>query len=344
MGALAFLIIKPFITAILTSIIIAIMMFPLYELLNKKLKKPNLSALLITILIILLIVTPILLVLQLITKETYTLYLLSKQKIISGEVLNVDCTEPSIICQAQTTIKKVISDPKINYQLQKGIESGTSFIIDQIGDFILSIPVFILNFFIMIFIVFFLIRDGKRIANKVKKLLPLKKHYQKSIFQKSKEVTFAVVYGHLFVAMIQGTLGGIGFMIFKVPSPLLWGLIMGFAALIPFVGTPIIWFPVAAYRIIIGFSTGNNPLFINGILLFLYGALIVSTIDNFLKPKIIGNKAEVHPILVLLGVLGGLKFFGLIGIIIGPVILAIFNMIIKIYEEERGPVKSEAKS
>jgi len=194
----------------------------------------------------------------------------------------------------------------------------------------------------MVFIMFFLLRDGKDIANKVKRLLPLKKHYQKRVFEKSKEVTFAVVYGHLSVALIQGALGGIGFLILGVSSPLLWGLVMAFAALIPFVGTPLVWLPVALFRIFNGFSTGNNSLLLNGILLFLYGALIVSTIDNFLKPKIIGDKAEVHPILVLLGVLGGLKLFGIIGIVIGPVILAIFKIAIRIYEEERGLIKSEA--
>ena len=113
-------------------------------------------------------------------------------------------------------------------------------------------------------------------------------------------------------------------------------MLMAFAALIPFVGTPIIWLPAALYRFSNGLASGNNWKITSGIILFLYGALIISTIDNFLKPKIIGDKAEVHPILVLLGVLGGLKLFGIIGIIIGPVILAVFKMVVEIYEEERG--------
>ena len=339
---LAFVIIRPFITTILASIIVSFMAYPLYRLINKKLKRKNISSLIVTILIIVIIISPLYFALQVITKETYTIYLLSKQKIIGGDILDIDCVEDNFICKSSDTIQEFISDPKVSFQLQKIVQKSTSFVMDSIGSFVLSIPVIILNFFIMIFIMFFLLRDGKDISNKVKRLLPLKKHYQKRVFEKSKEVTFAVVYGHLFVALIQGALGGLGFLILGVSSPLLWGLIMAFAALIPFVGTPIVWLPVALFRTFNGYSTGNNPMMVSGIILFLYGTLIVSTIDNFLKPKIIGKKAKVHPILVLLGVLGGLKVFGIIGIIIGPVILAIFEITVKIYEEERGLIKSEA--
>jgi predicted PurR-regulated permease PerM len=119
---------------------------------------------------------------------------------------------------------------------------------------------------------------------------------------------------------------------------------MAFAALIPFIGTPIIWMPAALYKIFNGLTANNNSAITQGVLLMLYGVLIVSTIDNLLKPKIIGNKAKVHPIFVLLGVLGGLKLFGVIGLVIGPVILAVGTIIVRIYEEERGLIKSEAKS
>ncbi len=342
MTVLAFIIIRPFVTAILASIIIAYIAYPLYRLINKKLKRRNLSSVIVTIIIIIIIVGPIFFALQIITKETYTIYLLSKQKIISGEILNVECLGDNFVCKTSNSIKEFISDPKVSFQLQELVQKSTSFIMGYVSDFVLSVPSIVINFFITVFIVFFLLRDGEDIAEKVKRLLPLKKHYQKRVFEKSKEVTFAVVYGHLSVALIQGALGGIGFLIFGVSSPLLWGLVMAFAALIPFVGTPIVWLPVSLLRMFNGFSTGDNAVIMSGILLFLYGGLIVSTIDNFLKPKIIGDKAKVHPILVLLGVLGGLKVFGFIGIVIGPVILAIFKIAVRIYEEERGLVKSEA--
>jgi len=304
--------------------------------LNNKIKMRNLSAILVTIFVIALIVVPFFFALQVIGKETYQIYLLSKQKVLTEGLLNANCIEDNFVCNTAKMLASYMSDPKISYQLQRLVERSTSFIMDSLGDFVLSIPMILLNFFIMIFITFYLLKDGKDIANKVKSLLPLKKHYQIKVIEKSKDVTFAVVYGHLFVALIQGGLGCIGFLIFGVQSPLLWGLVMSFAALIPLVGTPIIWLPVALFRIFNGYTTGNKSILVNGILLLLYGSLIIGTIDNLLKPKIIGEKAKVHPILVLLGVLGGLKLFGIIGIIIGPVVLAVLKIVIEIYEAERG--------
>ena len=180
---------------------------------------------------------------------------------------------------------------------------------------------------------FFFFRDVHIIVDKIEKLLPLKKAHQKYIFEKFNEVMFAVIYGSIVVAIIQGALGGLGFFIFEVPSPILWGIIMMFFSLIPFVGSSIIWFPAAILLIFNGYIQLDNVIIIKGVLLILWGMFIVGLIDNLLKPKIIGTKARIHPVLVLIGVLGGLKIFGIIGIIIGPIILALLTTFIKIYEE-----------
>jgi predicted PurR-regulated permease PerM len=139
----------------------------------------------------------------------------------------------------------------------------------------------------------------------------------------------------LIIAVIQGTLGGIGFFIFGLPTPLLWGLVMTFAALVPYIGTSIIWIPASLMLIFNGYVEGSTTLVVRGFLFMLYSALIVGTIDNILKPKIIGSKGGLHPVLVLLGVVGGLKFMGFIGVVIGPILFAILVAFIKIYEEEK---------
>jgi len=133
MVILAFLIVRPFITAILASIIVSYIAYPLYNLLNKKLKRRNLSSVIVTILVIALIITPLFLALQVITKETYTIYLLSKQKIISGEILDIKCVEDNVICTTSNHIKEFISDPKVSFQLQKIVQRSTSFIMDSFG-------------------------------------------------------------------------------------------------------------------------------------------------------------------------------------------------------------------
>ena len=198
-----------------------------------------------------------------------------------------------------------------------------------------SIPIFILHLFILLFVMFFLFRDGKVFVDKIERLLPLKVRYRQHIFKKLSDMTYAVVYGSIIIAMIQGALGGIGFFIFGLSSPLLWGIVMVFAALIPYIGSTIIWFPAALMLIFNGYINLETTLMIKGILLMIYGIFVIGTVDNILKPKIIGDKAGLHPILVMLGVVGGLSLFGFIGVIVGPIILAMLVAFVDIYEEEK---------
>ena len=163
----------------------------------------------------------------------------------------------------------------------------------------------------------------------------LKDKYRKHVFKKLNDMAYAVIYGSIIIAVIQGTLGGIGFLIFGLSSPLLCGIVMIFASLIPYVGSSIIWFPAALIIIFDGYLNMETTLIIKGILLMLYGIFVVGTVDNILKPKIIGDRSGLHPVLVLLGVVGGLTLLGFVGIIIGPIILAMLATFIKIYEEEK---------
>jgi predicted PurR-regulated permease PerM len=181
---------------------------------------------------------------------------------------------------------------------------------------------------------FFLWRDWDRLIKKLHQLIHLRKHHEAHIMSKMNDMTYAIVYGNFIVALIQGAVGALGFMIFGVPSPLVWGLVMAFFSLIHIIGTPVVWVPASLLLILDGISSASNNEIIRGVGLFLYGLIIISTIDNILKPKIIGGRGNIHPVLVLIGVLGGIGLFGLIGIIIGPLILGLFNVFIDIFEEE----------
>ncbi|MFQ5620928.1 MAG: AI-2E family transporter, partial [Candidatus Nanoarchaeia archaeon] len=147
-----------------------------------------------------------------------------------------------------------------------------------------------------------------------------------------------VIYGSLVIALIQGALGALGFMIFGVGSPILWGLVMSLFALVPFIGTPIIWGPAGLLLVIDGFVDGQTNLVAKGIGLLIYGTLVISTVDNILKPKLIGKKAKIHPIVVLIGVLGGLSLLGFVGFVVGPLVLALFEALIEVYEKEKRAV------
>ncbi len=331
----SFLIIKPFLTAVLTGIIFSYLFYPWYSKINKKISNKNVSSLITSLLVILIITMPMFFLLNTISREAYTTYILSRQKISSGQFLTPCEPADKPVCEAINYFTDKANDKKIKYYFDATVKDVTTRITEGISNILFSIPIFMLDLFIILFIMFFLFRDGKVFVDKIERILPLKDKYRKHVFKKFNDMAYAVIYGSIIIAVIQGTLGGIGFFIFGVPSPLLWGVVMVFASLIPYVGSSIIWFPAALVLIFNGYLNTETSMIIKGVLLMLYGIFIVGTIDNILKPKIIGDKSGLHPVLVMLGVVGGLALFGFIGIIVGPIILAMMVTFIKIYEEEK---------
>ena len=331
----SFLIIKPFLTAVLTGIIFSYIFYPLYSRINKKTQKKNVSSLIASILVILIITLPLFFFLNTVSRQVQETYTFSKQKLISGQFLASCEPVDKPVCKTANYFVNKINEPQVKYYLDTTIKDVTNKIQGSILDVLLSIPIFLLNMFIVLLVMFFLFRDGDLLVDKIERILPLKDKYRKHVFKRLNDMAYAVIYGSIIIAIIQGTLGGLGFLIFGLPSPLLWGIFMIFAALIPYIGSSIIWFPAALFLIFNGYVNVETTLIIKGILLMLYGIFVVSTIDNILKPKIIGTKGGLHPILVMLGVVGGLKFIGFIGVVIGPIILAMLVTFIKIYEEEK---------
>ncbi len=329
-----FLIIKPFIPAILTSIVITYIFYPLYKALYKKTKKKTLSSLIITILIILIITIPIVFILNAIVREAYASSAYIKQLLNKGSAFDVEC-ETGNLCNLLKTLKELTTNPSIQSYVQDAIRRITSFISNSVSKFIFSAPRRILDIFIMFFLIFYLFKDGERFVNKIKYLLPLKTKHRKRIIEQFNSIISAVIYGYILMAVIQGLVAIIGFFIFKIPNPILWGLATMIAALLPFIGTTIIWLPMSLYFIISGYLQGASGLIWKGVFLLLYGILIIGSVDNIIRPKFISITAKIHPIIALLGVLGGLLIFGFVGIFIGPLVLALLMTFIDIYIKEK---------
>ena len=147
---------------------------------------------------------------------------------------------------------------------------------------------------------------------------------KKEINRKISNVIYAVIHGTIILALIQGVIAAIGYwLIGGMDAPIFWGLMTALTALIPIIGTAMIWIPASLILVINSIIMSDTSGLVRGIALFAYGALVISSIDNFLRPKIVGDRARIHPIIVLLGVFGGLVVFGLIGGIVGPLILAL---------------------
>jgi len=182
---------------------------------------------------------------------------------------------------------------------------------------------------VVFFTFFFVLKDKEKLIEYVQSLLPFSKEVENKIFKSSKEITSSVIYGQIIIGIIQGISAGIGFFIFQVPNALLLTLFASIAGIIPIIGTGIIWAPVVIYL----FLTGNTFGAI-GVLIF---GIFSSVIDNLLKPLFVSKRTTMHPALIMIGMIGGFFFFGVLGFILGPLIIAYLLIILEIYRNKKSP-------
>ena len=194
------------------------------------------------------------------------------------------------------------------YVLQFLASSGGTFVLGALGTLV--------SFLLMLFVLFFVLRDGPALAQKVVRMLPIEERMRGKLWQHLKEVTRAVFLGIGVTALVQGTLVGIAFWIAGLPSPLVFGVLAALFALVPFVGPVIVWGPGALYLA----SQGDYG---HAIFLTLWGTIAVGMVDNFLRPLLISGRAEVPTLAVFVGVMGGLQAFGFIGLFVGPIVLGL---------------------
>jgi predicted PurR-regulated permease PerM len=189
----------------------------------------------------------------------------------------------------------------------------------------------------MLYLLFFFLRDGSEIAQRLKDAIPLRTEQKRALFNKFTIVIRAMFKGTILVAILQGLLGGVIFWLLGIPAALLWGVVMAFLSLLPAVGSALIWLPVALYLL----STGSVW---QGLVLIAYGVLVIGLVDNFLRPFLIGMDTKLPDYVVLISTLGGIAIFGLNGFVIGPVIAAMFIATWDIFSTETPTTKKQSGS
>ncbi len=311
---LCYLVLKPYLSVIILALIIAYMCLPVKRLLEKKLKNKDLIAAIITALVVLIIIIPLYFLTNSLIQEVAHLYTTTNVEDIRtffNERVNLEISE---------SLEVYINDIA---------KTGTSFILTKLSEFLFSIPELIVSIFLMFFVFFFAIRDGERVIEKAKHMLPLEENYKKRFEKKITSSIESLFYGTMVLAAIETLVAIVGFYLLGVPAPVLWGFVVGLTAVLPGIGATIIWVPMAA----IAYFQGNT---VNAICIALFGFLILSTlIDTILRAKILGMRTEAHPLIILVGVLGGISAFGFIGLFIGPLILSLFELILEIYTEKK---------
>lgn len=319
---LGYLFIKPFFNEILVSAILVTIFYPLYFKLGVWFRgRMSLAAIVMCVLIVLILVVPLVNFGYLLAQESVAAYntisaVVSNggwEKIINSEILrNFWGLDKSII-----DINKFILDSAAYLR---------DMLVSWVTGFIKGTTQFIVSLIIIIFTMFFMFRDGTTLLRRIMYLTPLSNKYDKLIWQKFRDVSYSTIVSTFVTAIVQGVVGAIGFMIIGLPA-FFAGVAMGVFSLIPFIGTSIIWLPTSIYLMLTGSLW-------QGIFLLVWGLLFVSLVDNLVRPLLIKNKAQVHPMIIFFSIFGGVYFMGFWGILFGPLVVALAVTILHIYELE----------
>ncbi len=319
---------KPFLVAIFMAFILSQLFKNWYNKLLAIFKKPALASFITSLIVFLLIFAPLLLITKLATSEIIQNYQLIDSGSLGSNVL--DLKEKTIAMFNSYPLPAGIANPM---EIIKNIDVNnlvkqTGGIITILAKYIYqSISQLIFTLFIMFFCLYYFFKDNTKLINRIFDLSPLKNSQEKKLLKNFIDISRATLKGSLVIAIVQGTMTTILFMFTGVSSAVLLGVIATLFALIPMVGTAIIWLPVGIIMLILGHIW-------QGITILLVGALVIGTVDNILRPQLVGNSTSLHPLIVFLSTLGGISFFGLTGFLLGPVTAVLFLNLLDIYKTE----------
>lgn len=311
---------KPFFYPIFWAAVIAIMFYPWYRGLNKYVRSPGLNSILMLLIVLAVLIIPLTLLSLLLVNETINLYT-SVSENVSQE--NVDGVTDWIQRTALAPYLDTIRSEWTNYAAN-ATKSISTYFFNSIKSVTQNSLRFFFMFFIMLYTLFYFFKDGHRMLKRLMHLSPLGDKYEAMLFEKFTSTTRATLKSTFIVGGIQGLLGGLLFWFTGVEGALVWGVIMTALSIIPAIGSFIIWFPAGIILIALGSMW-------QGVTILLVGGIVISNIDNFLRPALVGKDIQIHPLIVLFSTLGGIFLFGISGFIIGPIIAALYLAIISIY-------------
>jgi len=310
---LCWLMLKPFVAVLAWASVLVIVFYPVHRRLGRVISRPGLCAALSTVLVIAAILIPLSLITGAVIRE------------LSGTADYLQTNLPALLDPNSSAIGRGLgwlqshaglSEVRLRQILADTLKTTSGSLAGQTLGLVGGAIGAILQGFFVIATMYYLFRDGDQILDGLRQFMPLEDTQSEAIFARAREVIGASVYGVITIATIQGTLGGLAFWVLGLPSALLWGVLMTLLSMIPITGSWLVWIPAVIYL-------GATGHWVKAILLAMWGALVVGIIDNFLHPRLVGQRAHLHELLVLFSVIGGLKVFGFLGIVLGPVILAI---------------------
>ncbi|MGU9807805.1 AI-2E family transporter [Pseudomonas sp. Fig-3] len=327
-------ILLPFYGAVFWAVILGIVFAPMQRRLQLKLGwQRNLTSLLTLSICVVIAILPVIVISTLLVQEGAALY----KSLESGELDIADYLarfRDALPPYFQNLLDRfgLGNLNGLRERIVKGAMQGSEFFATQAFSFGQGTFQFLVSFFVMIYLLFFFLRDGPELVRKVRTAVPLAEYQKRRLQLKFNRVVRATVKGNLLVAITQGALGGLIFWILGIPTVLLWAVLMAFLSLLPAVGAGLVWAPVAVYFLLSGAIW-------QGVVLTLFGIFVIGLVDNFLRPILVGKDTKMPDYMVLVSTLGGLAVFGLNGFVIGPLIAALFMSCWALFVESKPRVR-----
>lgn len=315
---LMFFVFLPYLTAVILAYVFTILFWPFYERVQRMLGgRSGIAAIATVILVLIAVLAPLTLFGFQIFEEAYELYNSATSATLGsfGRVLS-DFLE--------STLQTPFPDFSLNFT--EYTRDILSWLIQNFGSVFSRITTLFAMFFLSLFALYYFLKDGEKFTKALVRLSPLSDSHTKEIFDKIYIAASSIIKGSLVVGILQGILAGIGFWIFGVPNPALWGSLTIIASLIPILGTALVMFPAVLYLFLVGSIPG-------GIGLLIWGVFVVGLLDNFVRPQIIRRGVHIHPLFILLSVLGGIRLLGPVGFVVGPLALSFLFALLSIYPE-----------
>ena len=308
---LAFFILRPIIVAIIFGLLFAYIFNPVYKRIKSKTGGKNLPAAIILISIAIIVTVPIIYLVPIIIKQSSEAHILLRN-FDFGQIL-------------ENFMQNDLAS-SLSIKINDAIYKISSSFLGQFQSLLINLPSFLLQFAVFLFTFYFAIRDGDELKKYASSLSPFSKETEKKFLKEFRGITNAIVFGQVLIGIIQGLALGVGLFILGVPSALVLTFIACLASIIPVLGSWLVWLPVGLFLL----ATGQT---FSGIFLLLYGALFVATIDNILRPYILSKQSNLPIVLSVIGTIGGLYFFGITGLVLGPLVLAYVLIIIEFYQK-----------
>jgi predicted PurR-regulated permease PerM len=328
LGLLTYQILKPFLTPIAWAIVFSIIFYPVYAFTLRYIKWKSIAALLTLTIILVVILGPF----------SYLTYLLvGELKDLTG-YLEADKIEALESLLQHPNIKAItdkilsvfnLTEDELNQTIIDNISKMGKEMVGRITKGATNVVTISLDFIFMVFSIFFFLRDGPEFLSKTRDYMPFSEIQKDRLVKQIRDIIISTIYGGVAVSIIQGTIAGLAFFFLGISTPVVWGLATSIASFVPLLGAAAIWVPATGYLFLTGAS-------LKGFILAIIGLFGISLVDNILKPIIIGGRTKMPILVIFFSVLGGIKLLGLIGLIMGPLVIALFISVIEIFRSVEG--------